>query len=206
LNVSKASHSSKSTAGMFFFLILLSPSCNLWCWYTVNINWLDIHTTFQAVLLLQGPTPCLFRWFSGISSHPAVFFSHNKPVNSTFSHNNPAKRTDSIPDGVYKVLLLWVWLMDYEWMPCNGIAFLTSDSIQQWSTTKDAPKNGLKFTINYMSSRITVFTGWISFFNKIHDAYRIPIHIILQLLGLLPHSQLNESRSLAFYDHPKGLS
>jgi hypothetical protein len=35
--------------------------------------------------------PCSFRWFSGISSHPTVFFSHNKPANSTFSHNNPDK-------------------------------------------------------------------------------------------------------------------
>jgi hypothetical protein len=39
------------------------------------------------------PAPCSFRWFSQMSSHPAVFFSHNKPANSAFSHNNPAKRT-----------------------------------------------------------------------------------------------------------------
>jgi hypothetical protein len=38
------------------------------------------------------PSPGSFRWISRISSHPAVFFSHNKPANSTFSHNNPAKR------------------------------------------------------------------------------------------------------------------
>jgi hypothetical protein len=38
-------------------------------------------------------TPCSFEHISRISRHPAVFFSHNKPVNSTFSHNNPAKRT-----------------------------------------------------------------------------------------------------------------
>jgi hypothetical protein len=36
---------------------------------------------------------CSFELISGISSHPAVFFSHNKPANSTFSHNKPAKRT-----------------------------------------------------------------------------------------------------------------
>jgi hypothetical protein len=41
-----------------------------------------------------NPFPlCSFRWISGISSHPAVFFSHNKPANSTFSHNKPTKRT-----------------------------------------------------------------------------------------------------------------
>jgi hypothetical protein len=39
------------------------------------------------------PAPCSFELFSKISSHSAVFFSHNKPANSTFSHNKPAKRT-----------------------------------------------------------------------------------------------------------------
>jgi hypothetical protein len=34
-----------------------------------------------------------FELFSQISSHLAVFFSHNKPANSTFNHNKPAKRT-----------------------------------------------------------------------------------------------------------------
>jgi hypothetical protein len=34
-----------------------------------------------------------FELISGISSHSAVFFSHNKPANSIFSHNKPAKRT-----------------------------------------------------------------------------------------------------------------
>jgi hypothetical protein len=42
---------------------------------------------------------CKGRWsselFSQISSHPAVFFSHSKPANSTFNHNKPAKRTGS---------------------------------------------------------------------------------------------------------------
>jgi hypothetical protein len=38
-------------------------------------------------------SPCSFELFSGISSHPAVFFSHNKPANSTFSHNKLAKQT-----------------------------------------------------------------------------------------------------------------
>jgi hypothetical protein len=36
---------------------------------------------------------CSFELFSGISNYPAVFFSHNKPANSTFNHNKPAKRT-----------------------------------------------------------------------------------------------------------------
>jgi len=38
-------------------------------------------------------SPCSFELISRISSHSAVFFSHNKPANSTFSHNKPAKRT-----------------------------------------------------------------------------------------------------------------
>jgi hypothetical protein len=36
---------------------------------------------------------CSFEFISGISSHPAVFFSRNKPANGTFSHDKPAKRT-----------------------------------------------------------------------------------------------------------------
>jgi hypothetical protein len=36
---------------------------------------------------------CSFRKFSQISSHPVVFFSHNKLVNSTLSRNNLVKRT-----------------------------------------------------------------------------------------------------------------
>jgi hypothetical protein len=36
-------------------------------------------------------SPCSFELFSGISSHPAVFFSHNEPANNTFSHSTPAK-------------------------------------------------------------------------------------------------------------------
>jgi hypothetical protein len=47
---------------------------------------------YQTIRNLQF-TPCSFRWISRISSHPAVFFSHNKPANSTFSHTKPAKRT-----------------------------------------------------------------------------------------------------------------
>jgi hypothetical protein len=39
--------------------------------------------------LLLAPTTLFVR----ISSHPTVFFSHNKPANSIFSHNKPAKRT-----------------------------------------------------------------------------------------------------------------
>jgi hypothetical protein len=38
-------------------------------------------------------SPCSLELISRISSHPAVFFSHNEPANSTFSHNKPAKRT-----------------------------------------------------------------------------------------------------------------
>jgi hypothetical protein len=35
----------------------------------------------------------LFELFSGISSHPTVFFSHSKSVNSTFNHNKLAIST-----------------------------------------------------------------------------------------------------------------
>jgi hypothetical protein len=42
------------------------------------------------------PSPCLFELFSQISSHLAVFFSHNKPANSTFSYNKPAKPTGRV--------------------------------------------------------------------------------------------------------------
>jgi hypothetical protein len=52
------------------------------------------HGPASTFLYLMRPYhSCSFRWFSGISSHPAVFFSHSKPTNSTFNHNNPAKRT-----------------------------------------------------------------------------------------------------------------
>jgi hypothetical protein len=37
--------------------------------------------------------PCSFEHISRISSHPAIFFSHNKLANRTFSDNSPAKRT-----------------------------------------------------------------------------------------------------------------
>jgi hypothetical protein len=47
----------------------------------------------QCLCWVRKPTPCSFELFSQISSHPAVFFFHNKPTNSTFSHSKPAKRT-----------------------------------------------------------------------------------------------------------------
>jgi hypothetical protein len=37
--------------------------------------------------------PCSLELISKISSHLAVFFSHNEPANSTFNYNKPAKRT-----------------------------------------------------------------------------------------------------------------
>jgi hypothetical protein len=50
-------------------------------------------------LNLRGSTttPCRprsFELFSQINTYPVAFFSHNKPANSTFSHNKLAKRTD----------------------------------------------------------------------------------------------------------------
>jgi hypothetical protein len=62
-------------------------------------NWQDFYLGIDREVALEGIfyklwklPPCSFELFSGISSHPAVFFSHNKSANSTFSHNKPAKR------------------------------------------------------------------------------------------------------------------
>jgi hypothetical protein len=55
------------------------------------------HKTFGTAAYLNRwickhtAQPCSFELISGISSHPAVFFSHNKSANNTFSHNKPAK-------------------------------------------------------------------------------------------------------------------
>jgi hypothetical protein len=43
------------------------------------------------------PAPCSFGLISTISSHPAVFFSHNKPANSTFNTIN--QRNDQAAGG-----------------------------------------------------------------------------------------------------------
>jgi hypothetical protein len=45
--------------------------------------------------------PCSFHWISGISNHPTVFFSHDKPANSAFSHNKPAKRTGWVSSALF---------------------------------------------------------------------------------------------------------
>jgi hypothetical protein len=37
--------------------------------------------------------PGSFELIRGISSHPTVFFSHNKPANNIFSYSKPANRT-----------------------------------------------------------------------------------------------------------------
>jgi hypothetical protein len=50
-----------------------------------------VEQEFNSHLVPEKHTPCSFELFSQISSHPALFFSHNKPANSTFSHNKPAK-------------------------------------------------------------------------------------------------------------------
>jgi hypothetical protein len=36
--------------------------------------------------------PGSFEVFNQIRSHPVVFFSHNKPANSIFSHNGPVRQ------------------------------------------------------------------------------------------------------------------
>jgi hypothetical protein len=56
-----------------------------------SMNTVSTQTDYKKKFPPKGP--CSLELFSGISSHPAVFFSHNKPANSTFSHNKPAKRT-----------------------------------------------------------------------------------------------------------------
>jgi hypothetical protein len=54
-----------------------------------------ISCSFEAIInqTMYQIAPCSFELFSQISSHSVVFFSHNKPANSTFSHSKPAKRT-----------------------------------------------------------------------------------------------------------------
>ena len=62
MNVSKASHSSKSTAGMYFSWILLIPSCNLWCWTHPAM-----HTThYQKNLVLLVLIHCHLNVFVGL--------------------------------------------------------------------------------------------------------------------------------------------
>jgi hypothetical protein len=41
-----------------------------------------------SLFSLEGLSPCSFGLISRISSHPAVFFSHNKTANSAFSTIN----------------------------------------------------------------------------------------------------------------------
>jgi hypothetical protein len=59
-----------------------------------NVEFVDSYTTLHPVRFAgSAKSTAIQQWFSQISSHPAVFFSHNKPANNTFSHNKPAKRT-----------------------------------------------------------------------------------------------------------------
>jgi hypothetical protein len=48
---------------------------------------IEIYLEIVASLILEI-APCSFGLISRISSHPAVFFSHNKPANSAFSTIN----------------------------------------------------------------------------------------------------------------------
>jgi hypothetical protein len=49
-------------------------------------------------------TPCSFGLISRISSHPAMFFSHNKPANSAFSTiNQRNEQTGRFLSNVYMV-------------------------------------------------------------------------------------------------------
>jgi hypothetical protein len=53
---------------------------NMICDLTTNVEFIDKTVT-------KDP-PCSFGLISRINSHPAVFFSHNKPANSAFSTIN----------------------------------------------------------------------------------------------------------------------
>jgi hypothetical protein len=55
---------------------------------TGNPETMFAHVT-RVEFILRCRRPCSFDLFSQIK----VFFSHNKPVNSAFNHNKPAKRT-----------------------------------------------------------------------------------------------------------------
>jgi hypothetical protein len=72
-------------------------------------------------------TPCSFRWISRISSHPAVFFSHNKLANSTFRHNKPAKRTECKFARAKKKMN-----NKYRCHVINSIKHRVINSVQQW--------------------------------------------------------------------------
>jgi hypothetical protein len=68
-------------------------------WVAIASKKHELYNIISSAVLLclwkfcNSLSPCSLELISQISSHPAVFFSHNKPTNSTFSHNKPAKRT-----------------------------------------------------------------------------------------------------------------
>jgi hypothetical protein len=81
-----------------FFSTSTSLAADLEVHQTVDLSGASFGK-FNLSLLLHSKgrsSPCSFELFSQISSHPAVFFSHNKPTNSTFSHNKLVKRTDCL--------------------------------------------------------------------------------------------------------------
>jgi hypothetical protein len=61
--------------------------------YSLELSAAYFQLTSSVFLSYKSANHLSFELFSGINSHPAVFFSHNKPTNSIFSHNKPAKRT-----------------------------------------------------------------------------------------------------------------
>jgi hypothetical protein len=58
----------------------------------------------QLKTCAKWQTPCLFGLISRISSHPAVFFSHNKPANSAFSIIN--QRNEQAENYLYSKTLI----------------------------------------------------------------------------------------------------
>jgi hypothetical protein len=78
-------------------------------------------------LVQDESTPRSFELFSGISTHPAVFFSHHKPANSTFSHNKSAKRI-----GCKSLLGLAIFMIDLPHGTKN-ISYISQDGESEYS-------------------------------------------------------------------------
>jgi hypothetical protein len=100
---------------------LLSSSCFSFAWFMnlkiVHFYAKSLTTTRWVIVLcvsfivLHLLSPCSFGLISRISSHPAVFFSHNKPANSAFSIIN--QRNEQA-----------VWLNIYQFIFCFIFASL----------------------------------------------------------------------------------
>jgi hypothetical protein len=77
-------------------------------WVRINWTWGSEPDDLTLPALTRGPAgqPCSFELFGQINSHSAVFFSHNKLINSTFDHNKSAKRPGYACHTIWLLLLL----------------------------------------------------------------------------------------------------